>query len=348
MDSRERYVRALTFEGPDRAPIMHRTVPGALRKYGVALDALYEKYPSDALLSPATRGLFDFHDKGRGDPFAKGITYDDWGTGWRYTTSDYSGLACKFPLSDWRAFDSYRPPDPMTGEEGVLYMEEVVRQDGHWHFVCAFGGHLFQRMWFLRGYMESLVDLQEDRPELYALRDMLVGWIIRRTERWLETRVVDCVMLGDDFGSQTALMVRPSVWRKFFKPAYKRIVDAIHAGGAYASFHTDGYTLEIIQDLIDVGFDELNPQVTLMDVEELGRRFGGKVCFRADLDRQSILPWGTPDQVRTHVQRMFRAFGGFNGGYVGYGSVGTDVPLENIQAMLGAFAACRYDQDRAA
>ena len=189
MDSRERYVRALTFHMPDRVPLMHRTLPGAFRVHGRALEQLYTKYPSDVLLSPISRTPFGFHDKGRGDPRAKGVTYDDWGCGWYYTTSDYSGQTVYHPLADWAALDGYRPPEPMVGEEGVRHMEKVVRQDGHRHFVSASAGELFQRMWHLRGYENVLVDLQEDRPEIYALRDMLVEWNLKRIERWLETKL---------------------------------------------------------------------------------------------------------------------------------------------------------------
>ncbi|MFB3818084.1 MAG: hypothetical protein ACE147_10510 [Candidatus Methylomirabilales bacterium] len=98
----------------------------------------------------------------------------------------------------------------------------------------------------------------------------------------------------------------------------------------------------IMEDLIEIGFDELNPQMSCMDIAEVGRRFGGRVCFRADMDRQRTLPFGTPDDVRADVQRLFAAFGRRQGGYVGYGQVGTDVPLANAEAMLAAFSRLKY------
>jgi len=79
-----------------------------------------------------------------------------------------------------------------------------------------------------------------------------------------------------------------------------------------------------------------------MDVDELSRRYGGKVCFRPEQDRQQILPQGTPDDVRADVRRMFDAFGHFNGGYVGYGQIGVDTPLINVEAMLEAIVNLRY------
>ena len=60
------------------------------------------------------------------------------------------------------------------------------------------------------------------------------------------------------------------------------------------------------------------------------------------MDRQVILPFGTPADVEAYVQRLYEAFGKHNGGYVGYGQVGTDVPLDNAEAMLASFFRLRY------
>ena len=137
-------------------------------------------------------------------------------------------------------------------------------------------------------------------------------------------------------------MIKPDRWRKIYKPAYAKIVAAIHSVGCFAHLHTDGVTHEIMEYLIEIGFDELNPQMSCMDSEDVGRRFGGRVCFRADMDRQHTLPFGTPADVTAYVHRLYRAFGQYGGGYVGYGQVGTDVPLSNAEAMLTAFFQLRY------
>ena len=334
MDSRERYVRALTFDSPDRVPIMHHQVKGAFRAHGSKLEALYERYPSDVLLSPVSRGIFTFRDRPRGAWMNGAVSYDDWGCGWLWNTPDHMGIAVESPLRDWDALETYKAPDPMVGQEGVDHMVDVVKQDGHRHFVFVDGGEIFQRMFFLRGFENLLVDLLEDRPEVYVLRDTVAAFVQSRVERWLDTGCVDCVMLRDDWGTQAALMVRPEIWRRVFKPAYKRIIDLIHDGGAYGSFHSDGVIREILPDLVEMGWDEVNPQVSCMDLEELGTLLAGKVCVRADIDRQQILPGGTPDEVAGLIRRLFDAFGRRKGGYVGWGEMNADVPLENGRAML--------------
>ncbi|MDP6776360.1 MAG: uroporphyrinogen decarboxylase family protein [Candidatus Latescibacteria bacterium] len=334
MDSRERYVRALTFDGPDRVPIMHHAVPGAFRAHGPALEELYERYPSDVLLSPVTHNPFSFQDHPRGHWANGAVSHDDWGCGWHWTTPDHMGIAVEHPLEDWGAVATFRAPDPMVGDSGVRHMEETAGPDRGRHFVFADAGEVFQRMFFLRGYENLLLDLLEDRPEVYALRDIVVDHCLTRINRWHETGLIDGLILRDDWGSQQSLLVNPRIWRRVFKPAYARILEAIHAGGAYASFHSDGAIQEIVPDLVEMGWEELNPQVHVMDIEELGRLFGGKVCVRADIDRQWTLPQGAPEDVRNLVTRLYGAFGSSRGGYVAWGEMNADVPLGNCEALL--------------
>ena len=80
-----------------------------------------------------------------------------------------------------------------------------------------------------------------------------------------------------------------------------------------------------------------------MDIEALGREYGGRVCVRADIDRQWTLPHGSPGDVERVVRRLFRAFGAARGGYVGWGEMAADVPLANGRAMLSTLYALRYD-----
>ncbi len=332
----------MTFQGPDRVPIMHHHVKGAFRAHGQALEALYERYPSDVLLSPVSRGIFTFQDCQRGRWTNESVSYDDWGCGWLWNTPDHMGIAVENPLNDWAALDAYRPPDPMTGADGVDHAARCVDEDGHRRFVFADGGEVFQRMFFLRGYENLLIDLAEDRPEVYVLRDMVEGVVLSRIDRWLDTKRIDCIMLRDDWGTQTSLMVQPEIWRRVFAPSYKRIVDRIHEGGAYGSFHSDGVIHEILPDIVDMGWDEVNPQVSAMQFDELGEAVGGKICVRADIDRQHTLPYGSPEDVSQLVERLFDTFGRFGGGYAGWGEMNADVPLANGEAMLRTLFGLRY------
>jgi hypothetical protein len=230
-----------------------------------------------------------------------------------------------------------------VGIEGVHEMVEAVKADRHRHYSLIEVGTLWHLTNWLRGFENSLVDVVEDRPEMYELRDRITDFLLKRVEILLRHREhIDGILVNDDWGTQETLMIRPEYWRKVYKPAYAKIVAAIKSGGCFAHLHSDGVTDAIMDDLIEIGFDELNPQMSCMDVASVGRRFGGRVCFRADMDRQYVLPFGTPADVSALVEQLATAFGSSRGGYVGYGQINTDVPIENAEAMLVAFAGIRF------
>lgn len=339
MNSRERYTRALTFAGPDRVPIMHRTIPGAFRRHGGKLEALYARHPSDVLLSPSTRAWFAYkRGVAESSGALRGVT-DEWGCVWDSLNDDYLGQVFGHPLEDWSALAGFKSPQPTVGIEGVHEMVAAVKADGHQHYALVEVGTLWHLTNWLRGFENSLVDVLEDRPEMYELRDRITDFLLKRVEILLRSRQhIDGILVNDDWGTQETLMIKPEHWRKVYKPAYAAIVAAIKGGGCFAHLHSDGVTDAIMEELIEIGFDELNPQMSCMDIEDVGRRFGGRVCFRADMDRQWTLPFGTPADVGRYVERLSAAFGRPTGGYVGYGQINTDVPLENAEAMLMAFA----------
>ncbi len=344
MNSRERYIRAIKFDGPDRVPVMHRTLPGSFRRYGRRLEDLYARFPSDVLLSPSTRGWFAFQ-RGVGETSGQlRGQIDEWGCVWDSLTDDYLGQVIGHPLDGWEKLDGFKWPEPKVGIQGVDEMVQAVKADDHQHYSLIEVGTLWHQTNWLRGFENSLMDVLEDRPELYYLRDRITDFLLKRVEILLAHKeYIDGILVNDDWGTQQTLMIRPEYWRRVYKPAYARIVDAIHGGGLNAHLHSDGVTEAIMDDLIEIGFDELNPQMSCMNIEDVGGRFGGRVCFRADMDRQYTLPFGSPAEVEALVRRLHDAFGRQNGGYVGYGQVGLDVPLANAEAMLSTFARLRFD-----
>jgi len=147
----------------------------------------------------------------------------------------------------------------------------------------------------------------------------------------------DAVAFGDDWGSQTQLLIRPEMWRRFYKPRYKRMFDVARDAGCHVWFHTDGWTLEILEDLVEIGVNILNPQHNIMDNKVVAERVAGKVCIRSDLDRQHIIPFGSPERIVEHVKEVIAAFGVFDGGLILHGEVGPEVPFENIHALYKAY-----------
>jgi len=337
LNSRERVIRAIEMRKPDRLPITHSTLPGAFLRHGKKLLELYSRYPSD-VLSPryesATMASEEYGPKiGVG-------SRDRWGAVWVRLTDYHKGQVVEHPLDDWSKLSTYKFPKPLGWPEFEI-VEKAMKEDRGEHYVLVDGDTLWQRIFYLRGMKNALIDLMMDRKELYILRDGILDYILVRVEKWTSMGV-DGIQFRDDWGTQDRMMIRPSLWREFFKPAYAEMFRAAHKGGAHVHFHSDGMIKPIIPDLIEIGVDVLNLQLGVMSIQDLGREFGGKVCFHGGVDRQRILPRGSVKDVENHVREIVEAFGKFNGGYIGGGEVGADVPLENVEAMLRTFWSYRY------
>jgi uroporphyrinogen decarboxylase len=333
MDSRERVFRALERTQPDRLPIFQQLLPGARLQYGARLDELLGRYPSDF----SDCGYYGDSEYGP----AAGLGHTDaWGAVWTRVSDDYKGQVTEHPLADWAALATYVFPDPARVGDFSRVIETIRRNPGR-RYLMADGDTLFQRMFYLRGYENLMLDLAERRAEAAVLRDRIVEFMLKRIEIWLGYGV-DGLFFRDDWGTQQELMIRPGLWRKFFKPSYRRLFEAVHGAGKHVFFHSDGVIASIIPDLIGIGVDAINAQIPCMDAEALARDFGPKLCFVAGADRQHWLPFGTPREVEEHCFRLADRFGRNDGGYIGGGEIGGDVPLDNAEAMLRTFAGYTY------
>jgi len=155
-------------------------------------------------------------------------------------------------------------------------------------------------------------------------------------------RVTVAWISGTDFGSQNGCLISPRAFRTLFKPFYTRINDWIHTHTPWKTFiHTCGSIQPLIPDIIEAGFDILNPVQTSaanMDPAELKERFGAHITFwGGGVDTQRTLPFGTPDEVRAQVRERLAIFGR-GGGFVfsTIHNVQAKVPVENLLAMYEA------------
>jgi len=149
--------------------------------------------------------------------------------------------------------------------------------------------------------------------------------------------ICDCAVsfsFMDDWGSQNSLLVSPELWRDFFKPLYKDYCDLIHSKNKYAVFHSDGYIEPIFPDLIEIGIDAINSQLFCMNIEEIGKKYRGKITFWGEIDRQRILPFGTRDEVANAVKRVKEALWIPEGGIIAQCEFGIKDPIENIKAVF--------------
>jgi uroporphyrinogen-III decarboxylase len=197
----------------------------------------------------------------------------------------------------------------------------------------------FTVMSFLRGFSASLEDLCIETEKMEQLADIVYGFehavITRAAEKGF-----DGVAFFDDWGTQETLIISPDQWRSFFKPLYKKEFDHAHAHGLDVYFHCCGYIEEIIPDLIEIGVDMLNlSQPNLYDIEKIGARFSGSVCFVCPISYQTTSITGTRSDIFREAGRLIRNLGTPDGGFIGYVEEYHSIGMsdENYQSCVDAF-----------
>ncbi|MBS3791432.1 MAG: uroporphyrinogen decarboxylase family protein [Candidatus Bipolaricaulota bacterium] len=153
---------------------------------------------------------------------------------------------------------------------------------------------------------------------------------------------VDIICIGDDLGTQDSLLMSPGTYRKLLKPVHADFIDFIkERTDAKVFFHTDGDVFPLIDDLIEIGVDILNPVQTsagrMSDLSELKNQFGDEIVFCGAIDTQRVLPGGTPGEVKSEVKRVIETLGP-GGGYMvsAVHTIIEEVPAENVIAMVDA------------
>jgi uroporphyrinogen decarboxylase len=234
--------------------------------------------------------------------------------------------------------------DDWISSSGVHFPEELLTLDKKKvneycaatdRFVLA--GELarpFERMQFIRGTEELYVDLALGNQSMLAFMDRVHDFFRRLLTVWAETDV-DGLFFMDDWGSQRGLLINPELWVRLIKPMYRDYVDIAHSHGKKIFFHSDGYTLDIIPHLIDIGVDAANLQIFCIGPEKV-EQFRGKITFWGEIDRQDILPFGTPDDVRAAVERV-RPLLWKSGGAIAQCEFGAGAKPENVREVFAAW-----------
>lgn len=332
MISRERIIRTLQFQNPDKLPVDLWILPATRIKYGQKFEELLEKYERDIVSVDGPLDL-SFHPK----TYEVGTYVDDWGSEWSVLQAGMAGEVKKPVLEDFEKMRHFVSPLETFKARWSEYQPRLDTRIGQAREAGKFiiGGwiSLFERMQFIRGTENLYCDMAEQNREFFQIRDLVFDFYKEYLKSWLE-KDVDGIAFGDDWGSQRALLISPALWRGLFQELYQELFNLIKAKGKFVFFHSDGYIMDLYPEFIKMGVDAINSQLWCMGVENVAARYAGKITFWGEISRQDTLPRGTAADIRAAAAKMKQHLFVNGGGLIGQGETGKDVPLENVEVLL--------------
>jgi uroporphyrinogen decarboxylase len=373
MTPRERVLLALNHKEPDRVPIdLGATIVSSIVKssyiplkkhLGLPLEeikmldyvqqlpyvdeALMQRFGVDLrmvqLPAATAPGLNIFED---GDYYA---FIDRWGS--KLHMPKQGGLYfdwVEFPVKEatMEALDNYKwpCPDPPEYNDKLAEQARYLYENTDYALVgsAVIGGGIFEQPARTMGLENFLMALVTEPAFADRLMDKITDIYIESCNNYLDKlgKYLHVFTFWDDVAGQNGWLIKPDTFRKMIKPKQRRLVEAIKKKtDAKLFYHSCGATRDLIPDLIDLGFDILNPvQVSAkgMDTKRLKQDFGRDITFwGGGVDTQRVLPFGTPQEVGDEVKRRIDDLapgGGFV--FAAVHNIQAFVPPENIVAVF--------------
>jgi len=319
MTRKEIVERAITFNNPPRLPM----------KFDVV-------------------GVNDCYDVWTRDPTGwnwsfQGELADEWGCVWQRSDVQNTGLVRGHPLLDLARLKDYQWPNPEDLRRYRGFEEQLAGAEDRFVMFC-FGQGIFERLHMLHGMSETLMDFYLEPQAMHEMLDRILDHHIRVFRQCckIANGRIHAAAMADDWGLQDRAFLKVETFREFFKPRYEKWFDEIKAAGAHTWMHSCGRTNEIIEELIDAGLEVANlQQPNVVGIDEISKRYQGRICFESIVDTQSTLPRGTYDEIRAQARRLLDAWGTPKGGFIAsdYNDAeAIGVTLDRRRVMFEAFA----------
>jgi uroporphyrinogen decarboxylase len=310
-------------------------------------DGLLERFGVDfrmVQLPSATSSGVEIFDEG--DYYA---FFDRWGSKLHMPkTGGFYFDWVDFPIKEatMEALDAYHwpQPDPVEVNAQLGQLAKQLYENSDYALVgsAVIGGGIFEQPARVMGLQNFLMALISEPAFADRLMETITDIYIESCNRYLDYvgPYIQVFTYWDDVAGQNGWLIRPELYRKLIKPKQKRLVEAIKKKtDAKLFYHSCGATRDLIPDLIEIGFDILNPvQVSAkgMDTKELKAQFGRDIVFwGGGVDTQHVLPFGKPQEVVDEVKRRIDDLapgGGFV--FAAVHNIQALVPPENIVAAF--------------
>ncbi|MFB3881102.1 MAG: uroporphyrinogen decarboxylase family protein [Armatimonadota bacterium] len=328
MSPRDRLLAALAGNETDHLPTQITFTPLAAEQaaswLGVPVNDLHAALGNhilDVMVDPRER--------------TEGTTsFDLWGVGWDSTINDGFKIDVH-PLAELDTLSGYRLPDPDDARFYRDIQRAIAENGGRCAVFADLGFTLWERYYLLRGFEQAMEDLASDPLLVEDVLDQILEVMIGISQHVVRLGI-DVGYTGDDFGSQRGLLFSPALWRRLFRPRYEKLWGVFRSAGVPVCHHSCGDVRTIIGDMAETGLDLLCPvQTHAMPPDDLADKWGRSLAFWGGICTQSVLPFGSPADVRRHIEHCRQTLGRYGRYVIGPShDLTSDVPRDNLLTML--------------
>jgi len=314
MTPREELIRqAIRFERPERIPVWYVNcdqTEGDAIVYHLSLDKE----------GPENRGT------------------NEWGYRLEKLDDGTMGHPTRPALPDWESAGALCPP-PLREDERLAAAPAYFAQCEDRYRLASLDLSGFTVYTLLRGFENSMTDFLLEPERAERLLDMIFDWECAMMAL-VARRGFHGIHFADDWGTQSGLMISPGLWRRLFKPRYRRQFAWARQLGLETWFHCCGNLTELAGDFHEIGVDVLNiAQPNVVDVPAVAAELRGKQCFLIPISYQTVSISGTPEEIYAEARRLYDLLGTEQGGFIGYveeyGCMG--MSAQNYRACAEAF-----------
>ena len=352
MTGRERILKALNLEQPDRVPLyIHGINEAPIIGIGRHLtEGLPESTDFYAMNDSEKLKLVDtlllIHEQFGVDGFTsfeigheveldQNRVMDDWGVG--YIRNPHGlPVAKEHPIRDAAALDRFQPPEP--NREHLLLLDLArERFKGKTALFWLMRG-AFVRSWRLVGMENLMINFFQNPEFVHRIAAMVTQYNLKQLDMLVDAGL-DVLVVEDDIATTQAPMISPQQFKEFVNPYNQQIVDRAHQQGLKVVRHSDGNLWALLDTLLETGYDGLNPLEPHadMDLKRVKQYCGDRICLLGNIDCVHLLPDGTPGQVEEAVLKAIEDAAD-GGGYIlcSSNSLHPAVKPENCIAMFEA------------
>ncbi|NLJ50416.1 MAG: hypothetical protein GX428_12675 [Candidatus Atribacteria bacterium] len=274
-------------------------------------------------------------------PLPQGATISPWGVGLIEWPDNPGSEQMVHPLADRNTIkDIEEFPVPEIDKKSFpIVQQRALEIKSKGYISSGYCGSLYEWSHWLRGMENFMIDLLT-RPDLAQVLLRKVSDFTLQFAQAHAKAGVEILCFYDDYGMQNCLQINPSLWRRFIKPEWERILKELRSDylDRYFFLHSCGHIEEIIPDLIEVGFDIIHPiQPECQDSERIIRRYGDRLSFWGTISVQSTLPFGSKDDIEKEVKSRMDLGRIIPSLIVSpSNTLGQEIPVENILAYIDA------------